>query len=262
MAAKAYQQGTFCWVELGTPDAQGAKKFYSALLGWTFDDIPMGPNQVYTMCLVDKKRVGAMYSLSEGIAPPGAPPHWAAYIAVDNVDAIADKAVSGGGTLIKEPFDVPGQGRMAVVQDPTGAMFCLWQSAPNPGVEIKHNPGSLTWNELFTTDAAKAGTFYSETIGWTLEPVDMGPMGLYTLFNLPGQEENKGGMMPIGPHTHGTPSHWLSYFAVANVDESTKKAESLGAQITVPPTDIPDIGRFSIVVDPQGAAFALYQNAH
>jgi predicted enzyme related to lactoylglutathione lyase len=261
MAAKAYEQGTFCWAELATPDTLGAKKFYGALLGWTFDDIPMGPNQVYTMCLMGDKRVGAMYALSGGIAP-GAPAHWAAYIAVDSVDATADRAVSAGATLIKEPFDVPGEGRMAVLQDPTGAMFYLWHSATNPGVEIKHEPGALTWNELFTTDAAKAGRFYAETIGWTLDPVDMGPMGLYTLFKCPGQSDNKGGMMSIGPHMHGVPSHWLSYFAVLNVDASSEKAKSLGAQITVPPTDIPDIGRFSIVVDPQGVAFALYQNAH
>jgi uncharacterized protein len=262
MAAKGYEHGTFCWAELGTSDANGAKKFYGALLGWTFDDIPMGPDQIYTICLLNKKRVGALYALSNGIAPPGAPPHWAAYVSVESVDATADKAVSAGGTLIKEPFDVPGQGRMAVVLDPTGAMFCLWQSATNPGMEVKHDPGAVTWSELFTTDAAKAGRFYADTIGWTLDPVDMGPMGVYTLFKRPGQQDNKGGMMPIGPHMRGVPSHWLTYFAVTNVDASTEKAKSLGAQVTAPPSDIPDIGRFSVLTDPQGATFALYQNAH
>jgi predicted enzyme related to lactoylglutathione lyase len=174
-------------------------------------------------------------------------------VSVENVDATADKAVSAGGTLIKEPFDVPGEGRMAVVLDPTGAMFCLWQSSTNFGVEVKHQPGSLTWSELFTTDAAKAGNFYAETIGWILEPVDMGPAGIYTLFKRPGQADNKGGMMPIGPHMKGVPSHWLTYFAVVNADASTDKAQSLGAKLTAPPMDIPNIGRFSVLSDPQGA---------
>jgi len=262
MAAIRYEQGSFCWAELGTPDVLGAKEFYGALLGWTFEDTPLGPNQVYTMCLRDKKRVAAMYSLSGGFAPSGAPPHWAAYIAVDSVDATADRVLSAGGTVIKEPFDVPGEGRMAVCQDPTGAMFCVWHSATNPGVEIKHQPGALTWHELFTTDAPKAGRFYSEVIGWLLEPVDMGPMGVYTLLRRPGQSDNKGGMMAIGPHMVGAPSHWLTYFAVENVDASTERARSLGASVQAPPTDIPDIGRFSVVCDPQGAVVALYQNAH
>lgn len=261
-AKKGFEHGTFCWAELGTSDAKAAKEFYGKLLDWTYDDIPMGPGQVYTMCVVNKKRVAALYALSDGFAPPGAPPHWAAYVNVESVDATADKAVSAGGTLIKEPFDVPGGGRMAVLLDPTGAMFCLWHSEESPGMELKHEPGATTWFELFTTDAAKAGRFYAETIGWTLEPVDMGPMGIYTLFKRPGQEDNKGGMMPIGPHMHGVPSHWLTYFAVRSVDESTDKAQRLGAKVQVPPSDIPNIGRFSVLSDPQGATFALYQNAH
>jgi predicted enzyme related to lactoylglutathione lyase len=262
MDAKPYEHGTFCWVELGTTDAQAAKKFYGGLLGWTFQDIPMAPGQVYTMCLRDGKRVGALYDLAGGIAPPGAPAHWASYISVESVDATATKAQDAGGSLIKEPFDVPGEGRMAVLKDPTGAMFCLWQSNTNPGVEIYRELGALCWNELFTTDPVKAGRFYAETIGWVLEPVDMGPMGLYTLFKRAGQQENKGGMMPIGPHQEGIPSHWLAYFAVASVDEATVQAKSLGARVQVEPTDIPNIGRFSVVADPQGAVLALYENAH
>ena len=261
MAAR-YTQGTFCWVELGTPDVKGAKQFYSGLLGWSFDDIPMGPDQFYTMCLIDKKRVAAMYSLSDGIAPPGAPPHWAAYVAVDSADAIADKAAAAGATLIKEPFDVPEQGRMAVLQDPTGAMFCIWQSENNVGIELKDAPGAWTYGELYTTDAAKAGTFYSQTFGWTLQQHDMGPMGVYTLFQRPGESDNKGGMMQIGPHMQGVPSHWLNYFAVTNVDASVEKAKSLGARVQVPPMDIPNIGRFSVITDPQGASFAVYTGSH
>jgi uncharacterized protein len=246
-----HKQGEFCWPELSTTDSAAAKAFYSKLLGWTFDD---------TTCLVRGKRVGALCQQKPEQLAGG--PVWASYIAVDSADATTARAVRNGATVMVEPFDVMDAGRMAVLVDPTGAVFWIWQANQHTGVELTREGGAMCWNELYTTDAATAGRFYGETLGWSLEPIDMGPMGLYTLFTVPGKEGNIGGMMPIGPHMKGVPSHWLVYFAVASCDASTKLAEELGATVQLPPTDIPNIGRFSIVRDPQGAALSLYENKH
>ncbi|MDB5213322.1 MAG: hypothetical protein JWO86_1249 [Myxococcaceae bacterium] len=124
---------------------------------------------------------------------------------------------------------------------------------------VKQDAGSLCWNELFTTVDA-AGKFYVNTFGWTTKSVDMGPMGTYTLFNRVGDDKNNaGGMMPMPPNMKGVPSNWLAYFAVADGDASTKKVTELGGQTIAPPMDIPNVGRFSIVEDPQGATFALFK---
>lgn len=115
--------------------------------------------------------------------------------------------------------------------------------------------GTFCWNEVLTTDTAAAGPFYSGLFGWESREMDMGPAGTYTIFANNGKDCC--GMMK-NPQ-EGIPSHWLSYIAVDDVDASTSKAESLGAQVYVPPTDIPNIGRFSVVADPTGAVFGLYK---
>ncbi len=125
-----------------------------------------------------------------------------------------------------------------------------------------NEPGALTYNELLTNDVDRAGKFYVQTIGWTTQAVDMGPMGTYTLFKRTGDKNDKGGMMPIGPNMKGVPPHWLAYFAVADCDASAKKVSELRGKVLMPPTDIPNVGRFAVVQDPQGATFALFKTAH
>jgi uncharacterized protein len=258
----SYKQGTFSWVDLSTTDTAAAKKFYGELFGWSFDDQPAGPGMTYSMCKLDSKHVCALTTMGPG--KEGLPPHWSSYITVDDVDAVTKKAASSGGTVVAPPFDVMDVGRMSVVQDPSGAVVCLWQAKRHQGADVVKEPGTLAWNELFTTDVDRAGKFYVDTLGWQTQAVDMGPMGTYTLFQRPGEgyDGNVAGMMPMPPNMKGVPSHWLAYFGVADADASTKKAGALGAKTIVPPTDIPNIGRFSIVQDPQGAVFALYQHGH
>jgi len=255
-----YKHGTFSWVDLGTTDSAAAKKFYGALFGWTFDDMPAGPGMTYTMCKLNGQDAAALYTMDKSMQ--GVPPHWASYIAVDDVDAIAKKVTSAGGKVVKEPFDVLDAGRMVVVEDPTGAIVSFWQGKKHIGAGIVNEPGSLTWNELFTNNVDRAGKFYVQTVGWKTESVDMGPMGTYTLFKRAGEDGNAGGMMNIPPNMQGVPPHWLAYFAVADCDASAKKAGELGGKVAVPPTDIPNIGRFAIVQDPQGATFALFKMGH
>lgn len=249
-----YKPGTFCWVELGTTDGEAAKKFYTELFGWTYTDSPVGPGMVYTMLKLDGKDVGALYQMPSEMTAQGIPPNWLSYASVRSADESATKAKELGGTLMKEPFDVMTVGRMAVVQDPTGAVFALWQAGTHQGASVVNVANSFCWNELVTTDTAKDGDFYAGLFGWGKDVQNFGPME-YTMFSNGGRPA--GGMFKLTPEMAGIPSHWLVYFAVDDCDAKTQKATALGATTMKPADDIPGIGRFSILLDPQGAAFAL-----
>ena len=247
-----YGPGTFCWVELGTTDAAAAKKFYSELFGWGMTDNPMGPDMVYTMLKLDGKDVGGLYQMQSEMQ--GVPSHWLSYVSVKSADEAAEKAKSLGATLMKEPFDVGDIGRMAVIQDPTGAVFAIWQAGLSAGAGIYNVPNSLCWNELATPDAEKAGEFYTGLFGWGKEVKDMGEM-TYTLFV--NGERQAGGMYKPTPEMGEIPPNWLAYFAVDDADAKVAKASELGATIVVPPMDIPEVGRFAVIQDPTGAVFGI-----
>ncbi|HSP63001.1 MAG TPA: VOC family protein [Pyrinomonadaceae bacterium] len=243
--------GSFCWIELATTDGPGAKKFYAELFGWTTHDSPVGPDMVYTMLRLDGKDVGALYQKGEMMKD--VPTHWASYISVTSADEIAAKAKSLGGTVVKGPFDVMDVGRMAVIIDPTGAAFCIWQPKKHTGVGVKGQPNSLSWNELLTNDTTKAIDFYTKLFGWTAK--SHGAPMEYTEFVL--GDTAFAGLMQIRPDMGPVPPHWGIYFAVDDCDATFKKATSLGAKAIVPPMDIENVGRFATIMDPQGAVFQI-----
>ena len=249
-----YEPGTFCWVELATSDSAAAKTFYSQLFGWECVDNPMGPDSFYTILRLNGKDVGGLFQLMPEMAAEGVPPNWLSYVSVANADETAEKAKAAGATLMKEPFDVATLGRMAVIQDPTGGVFALWQPLEHQGAGVYNLPGSFCWNELGTHDTQKAGEFYSELFGWPRETNQFGPIE-YTMFS--GADRPAGGMFKITPEMGPMPPHWLVYFAVDDCDASVQKATELGAAVMKPADDIPEIGRFAILTDPQGAAFAV-----
>lgn len=238
-----YEPGMFCWIELATNDAAAAKTFYTSLFGWTANDMPI-PDGVYTMFQKSGGDLGAMYQSKD------IPPNWASYIAVANADDAAKKAAGLGANIVAPPFDVMDVGRMAVVTDPQGAAFCLWEARKHIGATIRDEANTLCWNELMTTDVAAARDFYKNLFGWSLKPspqyteINNGPVPI-------------GGMMQMTGDMQGIPSNWSPYFAVDDCDAMTDKAKSLGGQVYVPPTDIPNVGRFSVIADPQGASFNL-----
>ncbi len=249
-----YSPGTFCWVDLGTTDGEAAKKFYTQLFDWEFTDHPAGPDMVYTMLTLNGKEVAALYQMPPDMTAQGVPPYWLSYASVVNADESAAKAKSLGATLLKEPFDVFDAGRMAVIQDPAGAGFAIWQPVKHPGAAVVNLPNSFCWNELATNDVTKAGDFYADLFGWNRDVQSFGPIE-YTMFTNGGRPA--GGMFAIQPEMGNIPPHWLVYFAVDDCDAKTQKANDLGAKTLKPPDDIPGIGRFSILTDPQGAAFAI-----
>ena len=248
--------GTFCWVELATTNQAAAKTFYGSLFGWAPEDVPMGPGETYTLLKVAGKDVAALYTMMKEQRDQGVPPNWLPYVSVESADASAEKARSLGGTLLMGAFDVMDIGRMAVVQDPQGAVLAVWQPKSHIGFRLAGDPGTFCWPELQTTDPSAAGRFYSGLFGWTPKTGSGGGME-YTEWVHGGNP--MGGMMQIAKEWGPVPPHWLVYFAVSDCDAATGKAKSLGGSLTVPPMDIPNVGRFSVISDPQGAVFALFK---
>jgi predicted enzyme related to lactoylglutathione lyase len=249
--------GTVSWAELATTDQAGGVAFYRALFDWGVSEQPIGPNEVYTMFQVRGKEVAAAYSMRNDERQLGVPSHWNLYVTVANVDESARRAQELGGTLLAPPFDVMDAGRMAVIQDPTGAIFQIWEAKRSIGAKILGEPGALCWSELTTRDPHGARAFYTALFGWTAKDSGGDSPMPYTEFSNNGQPGM--GMLKMPDHMpEQVPSYWMPYFQVAVCDAATAKATGLGATVMVPPTDIPKTGRFSILSDPQGGMFAAF----
>ena len=256
----SHAPGTFSWPELATTDQKAGVAFYRALFGWDVNDSPIGPTEVYSTLQMRGKPVGAAYTMRPEERQMGVPPHWNSYVTVANADEAANKAASLGAKVLAPPFDVMEHGRMAVLQDPTGAVFQVWQPNKHVGAMILNEPGSLCWTELTTSDTAAAEKFYTGLFGWGVKHSAAGAPMEYTEFSVNGQPSI--GMMakPADMPAH-IPSYWMPYFQVANADDSAAKIKELGGSIMVGPQDIPGTGRFAIGSDQQGAMFAVFQFA-
>jgi uncharacterized protein len=262
--------GEFCWVELGTTDQAASANFYRQIFGWSANDMPVGPrvrallgarheNEVYTIFQLEGRDVAASYKLRPDQLSNGVPPHWNLYVAVQSADASATRAEQVGGKVLAGPFDVFEAGRMAVLQDPTGATFSLWQPNKNLGTGISASHGTLCWADLSTPDQARAGQFYSDLFGWQIMKEDEDPAHNY--WHIKNGEEFIGGIPPASHRQPGTPAHWMAYFTVSDCDTTAATAKSLGANLNLPPTDFEDVGRISVIADPQGATFAIFKAA-
>src|SRR5579883_1916798 len=166
-----HKPGSFCWVELGTTDQSAAKNFYRSLFGWEAKDYPMGPNETYTIFNLGGRDTGGGYTLRPDMLAEGIPPHWMLYVQVENADATVAKAASAGAKPMPPgAFDVAENGRMAVIQDPTGAMFSIWQPKSHTGIHAAGEPGTLCWADLVTGDVDRAKQFYEGLFGWQMKP--------------------------------------------------------------------------------------------
>lgn len=257
MDVSTHAPGTFCWVELGTTDKPAARRFYEDLFGWTAQEYPIGPDESYAIVRRSGRDVGGLYALRADQRAQGVPTHWLCYIAVANADAAAAQVVPAGGTLMGPAFDVGTNGRMAVAADPTGAMFALWQPTGHQGSGIGAVPGSVSWFELASTDVPGARAFYTKLFGWSWQEYPMPGMTYHVAMK---GEERVGGLMPL-TGDEGLPSHWMIYFEVADCDERANWVSSQGGAVIVPPTDIPGVGRFSVLRDPQGGVFSIIKSA-
>jgi predicted enzyme related to lactoylglutathione lyase len=248
----SYTPGTFSWVDLATTDEDGAKAFYGALFGWEAHDLPVGDGGVYSMQMLGGRRVCAIAGQPPALREAGAPPHWQSYVTVESADEAAARGGELGATVHAGPFDVMAAGRMAVIQDPQGAFFNVWEPRGNFGAELVNAPGALAWNELSTPDMDGAAAFYGALFGWQLAPMDTGDSPYLVIRN---GEANNGGVRPLDPPT--MPPSWGVYFAVDDIESALARVQKLGGALIMGPMDI-GIARIGVVADPQGAVFMLY----
>jgi predicted enzyme related to lactoylglutathione lyase len=239
----SHAPGTFSWADLSTTDTDGAAAFYTGLFGWATEDNPMPEGGVYTMLSKAGKAVGGLSAVQQ----EGQPPAWNSYVTVESADDSSAAVDEQGGTVVMEPFDVMDVGRMAVIQDPSGAFFYVWEPHASIGAERVNEPGALTLNQLNTSEAARAEQFYGGVFGWRFEQVPGGDRPYWGIYN--GDRLN-GGMM------EEQPSAWLVYFGSDSVDDDAGRIVELGGRVIVPPMPVPG-GRILVAQDPQGAVFAL-----
>ncbi|MGX1305833.1 putative enzyme related to lactoylglutathione lyase [Amorphus suaedae] len=247
-------QGDFCWYELMTSDPKAAVAFYTTTIGWEATDSGM-PGMDYTLLGVGPHRIAGVMSIPERAAQSGAQPAWMGYIAVADVDAMADTFAKAGGAIHHAPEDIPGIGRFAVVGDPQGAVICLFRGdgAPPPSLPAG-SAGTFGWHELLTDDPEAAFAFYASHFGWEkMEAMDMGDMGVYQIFGKAGTMV--GAMMRRPPQV--PVCAWGYYINVEAIDAAIERLKTAGGQVVNGPMEVP--GGMWIVqgFDPQGAYFAM-----
>ena len=269
--------GSFCWPELATSDQKAGTAFYVKLFDWKQNDQDMGPAGVYSMFQLRGRDVAAGASLRPEEKQHGVPPHWNTYISVANADAAVKRAQELGAKILAPAFDVMDAGRMAVLADPEGAVFCVWQPKQHKGARIVNEHGSLNFNGLATRDPEQAKAFYGAVFGWTTLAL---PAGL--MWTLPGygdhleeatpglreQMAQMGGpegfidvvaaLNPIAADDSTTSPHWSVTFGVDNADAIAAKAQELRGEVVAGPVDAPWT-RMAVIKDPQGATFVASQ---
>ena len=248
-----YPDGLFSWVDLATTDTDAAKAFYTGLFGWDAVGVETDRGPIYTMYQIEGHTVAGMGPLPPDMQAQGVPPIWSSYVKHDDVDSIVAKAAEAGGTVTMPPMDVMEEGRMAMIQDPSGAMFGVWQPKNHIGAALVNQPNTLFWNELQTHDVEACKAFYSAVFGWANETDGTG----YVAFSQ--DKRVQAGMMKIDPSWGEVPPHWGVYFMVDDVEATTAKVKELGGIVLVPPTPAGDMGHFSLVQDPQGGTFTVMQ---
>jgi predicted enzyme related to lactoylglutathione lyase len=249
----SYTPGTFCWTDLTTPDQEAAKAFYSPLFGWEAFDAPVGDGVYYSMMSIDGKQVGAIAPQPQQQRDAGVPPVWNSYVKVDSADAALARARELGATVHADAFDVMDSGRMGVIQDPQGAYFLVWEPREHQGANLVNAHGALSWNELASPDLDASSSFYSDLFGWKIAPMEGMPMPYRTIQTAAGN--GNGGITGVNPP--GTPPHWLVYFGTDDIRGSLATATENGGKVIAGPIDIGQ-GEIGVVMDPQGAVFALY----
>ena len=244
---------TFIWYELMTPDVEGAKAFYGAVVGWTMSD-GGDPAVPYTIVSAATRGIGGIARLPAKDAPPG----WFGYIGVGDTDAMAQRIVDAGGRILRAPDDIPQVGRFAVMADPGGAAFMLLTPLPREDVPPRAAPGTpgmIDWHELSAGNGQEAAfSFYSTLFGWTtVEEMDMGDMGKYRIFAIDGVPA--GGMMDKPSQTPA--AAWAFYANVDGIDAAMDRITANGGKILMGPHEVPGGSWIVQATDPQGVDFAL-----
>jgi predicted enzyme related to lactoylglutathione lyase len=260
-----YPPGVPCFVDTLTPDVEAAKRFYAGIFGWE----PAGPGPIpgdppgeYFVARLGGQDVAGIGSLPGGAA--ASPPAWNTHISVAGADATAEAARAAGGTVLMEPVDAPPAGRLAVLADPSGAAFVVWEPHARPGAALVNEPSAWAMSLLSTDDPEAAQAFYGELFGWRAEAFQAGPGQDLWLWRLPGfvggepqqpvPRDVVAAMMSVGPE--GPAPSWSVDFWIADADAAAAVAPALGGSVVAPPFEIPMFKR-AILADPSGATFSV-----
>lgn len=249
---KEYGPATFCWVNLSTPDPAQARRFYGEVFGWHYEDRTADG---FWFARKHGANVAAIYPRDEQERAHGLPPHWNNYVNVSDADAAVARALELGGAVFDGPFDVSDAGRTAVLLDPTGAMFWVWQPRAHIGAGHVNDVGSLTWNELGTDDPERAITFYSALFGWHFQPRNSGADPAYWVIANPAAAGGRNGGLR---ETAGRTPTWIPFFAVDSAATAAQTAAASSGSVQRG-AGRPDADAIARVADPTGAAFGLYQ---
>ena len=243
-----WPNGVPCWADVSATDVRASGAFYGAVLGW---EVPEPDEQWggYVTAAKDGQVVAGIGPLQEGR------PAWTLYLATDDVEGLAARAAEHGGTVLAPVMDVGPLGRMAILADPSGAAFGLWQAGTMIGASMVNEPGGLVWEDLRSTDPDAARSFYGALFDYQYDAIEMAGTD-YTTFRLPTERAPLGGMGGMMDSPSGTPSHWLVYFAVADTDAAVAAAEAAGGSVLSPAKDTA-FGRMAWLADPDGAAFTV-----
>lgn len=254
----AQDTGRWVWCELLTSRPGPAEEFYKKVVGWNVEAWPDAPaDRPYHMWSTDHGPVGGVMAMPEEARDEGAPPHWLAYVSVDDVDATVSKATDLGGSVVMPAMDVEKVGRLAILRDPQGAMFAVFRpEGEMPGPEGGPRPGDISWYELATTDRQAALGFYGQLFGWKkTDEFDMGDDGLYEMYGKGG--ETFGGIFNKTAEMAGPPQ-WLLYAMVDDVGRAVEAVQQSGGRVLNGPMEVPGGDHVAQIMDPQGAVFAVH----
>ena len=249
--------GTHGWSDVAVPDMEAGEAFYGGLFGWTADHSGPSESMPYTMFSLDGKVVAGMGPLSDSQMEAGQPPVWSSYVIVDDVADIFARAVALGATPLVEPMAIMDTGSMAFIIDPVGAPVGFWQSGTHDGALVFNEPNSVTWNDLATRDVEAARSFYTELLGWEADQMDTGgTMEYWTFTN--ADRMNGGVWDTAGSLPDEVPSHWMTWFRVANCQASADRVVELGGLVQRAPQKT-GVGISAVVTDPFGATFGIIE---
>ncbi|MCB9701920.1 MAG: VOC family protein [Myxococcales bacterium] len=255
---RAHRPGTFCWADLPSTELDRAIAFYSELFNWSANEaeMPEGAGR-YVIFQKDGKNVAAAYEMPEAMIAEGVPAHWESYIATRNVDELTARAAELGATVVAEPHDMPGVARMAVLADPEGASFTLYQAQGEIGAQRLNEPGALCWYELYARDLESGSAFYADLFGYEIRR-GLGSGGQpYYQFGIGAGAA--AGAMQLREEWGEMPAMWMVYFQTDDLDAAIARAESHGGAMIMAPTEVPGVGRFTMLSDPQGAYFMIME---
>lgn len=247
-----YETGTPCWIDLSTPDPDGAVTFYTTVFGWDHEPMPAATGGTYHMFTQGGAAVAGCMRQPPELADAGVPPAWTTYLAGDP-DKVAESTPSAGGQVLTPPFDVGRSGRMAMITDPSGAAFGVWAANEHIGSELVNEPVSVTWNELNTSDMEASARFLEEVFDVGTDDLPSVESG-YRLVKVGGVE--RAGILQMTDEWEGVPPHWTVYFAVPDTDAACAAIVEAGGAVSVQPFDS-EFGRMAVVNDPHGAVFMV-----